>query len=90
MTWTGTWRWSESGRGMTTEKTSFTPREGRSVQVAFRMPSSVKQHLEAVSDATGYTMTSLLEYAILRLTAAEFASPEKDWVAKEEESSHAE
>ena len=48
-------------------------KEMRSEYLMIRMLPSVKRHLESVSDTTGYTMSSLVEWAILRMSAADFS-----------------
>lgn len=48
-------------------------KEMRSEYLMIRMLPSVKRRLEALSEETGYTMSSLVEWAILRMSAADFS-----------------
>lgn len=46
--------------------------ELRSEYLQIRMLPSVKRRLEALSEGTGYTMSSLVEWAILRMDVSDF------------------
>lgn len=57
---------------MKPKKTAVRVRETKTAPMSLRILPSVKRHLEALSDATGYTMSSILEFAILKITVEDF------------------
>lgn len=57
---------------MAEKKVGMGGRETKSENLLVRVYPATKRHLEEVSDRTGYTMSSLVEHAVLGLSVAQF------------------